>query len=75
MRFSSSVQEKEAALNLTIDVFCRLVKQHTNVAQLLTMYAYSSTLFNFLYCTYHSFMQSYSSSPIVPPLIPLVRAR
>ncbi|KAG7970449.1 hypothetical protein I3843_07G084600 [Carya illinoinensis] len=36
-RSSSLEKEKEAALNLTVDVFCRLVKQHTNVAQLLTM--------------------------------------
>ncbi|KAJ4828594.1 hypothetical protein Tsubulata_004948 [Turnera subulata] len=36
-RSSSSEKEKEAALNLTVDVFCRLVKQHANVAQLLTM--------------------------------------
>ncbi|KAK9281704.1 hypothetical protein L1049_004608 [Liquidambar formosana] len=36
-RSSSFEKEKEAALNLTIDVFCRLVKQHANVAQLVTM--------------------------------------
>ncbi|PPD93080.1 hypothetical protein GOBAR_DD09974 [Gossypium barbadense] len=30
-------KEKEAALNLTIDAFCRLVKQHANVAQLVTL--------------------------------------
>ncbi|CBI25048.3 unnamed protein product, partial [Vitis vinifera] len=36
-RSSSSEKEKEAALNLTVDVFCRLVKQHANVAQLVTM--------------------------------------
>lgn len=48
MTFSSFMQEKEAALNLTVDVFCRLVKQHTNVAQLLTMYAHSSFLHHFL---------------------------
>lgn len=36
-RSSSSEKEKEAALNLTVDVFCRLVKQHANVAQLLAM--------------------------------------
>jgi hypothetical protein len=46
MAFLSSMQEKEVALNLTVDVFCRLVKQHTNVAQLLTMYAQSSSLSN-----------------------------
>ncbi|KAM1169270.1 hypothetical protein ACFX19_031614 [Malus domestica] len=36
-RSSSSEKEKEAALNLTVDVFCRLVKQDANVAQLVTM--------------------------------------
>ncbi|GAV84359.1 WD40 domain-containing protein/Beach domain-containing protein [Cephalotus follicularis] len=36
-RSSSSEKEKEAALNFTVDAFCRLVKQHTNVAQLVTM--------------------------------------
>ncbi|XP_004290636.1 PREDICTED: BEACH domain-containing protein lvsA isoform X1 [Fragaria vesca subsp. vesca] len=36
-RSSSSEKEKEAALNLTVDVFCRLVKQHANVAQLVTL--------------------------------------
>lgn len=36
--FFSCMQEKEAALNLTVDAFCRLVKQHANVAQLVTMY-------------------------------------
>ncbi|KAK3003294.1 hypothetical protein RJ639_018518 [Escallonia herrerae] len=36
-RSSSSEKEKEKALNLTVDVFCRLVKQHANVAQLVTM--------------------------------------
>ncbi|XP_061338100.1 protein SPIRRIG isoform X2 [Gastrolobium bilobum] len=36
-RSSSSEKEKEAALNLSIDAFCRLVKQHANVAQLVTM--------------------------------------
>lgn len=38
------VQEKEAALNLTVDAFCRLVKQHANVAQLVTMYGNLSSL-------------------------------
>lgn len=33
-----SMQEKEKALNLTVDVFCRFVKQHSNVAQLITLY-------------------------------------
>lgn len=36
-RSSSSEKEKETALNMTVDVFCRLVKQHANVAQLITM--------------------------------------
>ncbi|XP_010556770.1 PREDICTED: protein SPIRRIG isoform X2 [Tarenaya hassleriana] len=36
-RSSSSEKEKEAALNLTVDSFCRLVKQHANVDQLVTM--------------------------------------
>ncbi|KAJ6352368.1 hypothetical protein OIU76_001566 [Salix suchowensis] len=37
MALSLSMQEKEMALNWTIDAFCRLVKQHANVAQLVTM--------------------------------------
>ncbi|XP_050935853.1 protein SPIRRIG [Cucumis melo] len=36
-RSSSSEKEKEAALNMTVDTFCRLVKQHANVAQLVTL--------------------------------------
>ncbi|KAL7172471.1 hypothetical protein ACSBR2_032039 [Camellia fascicularis] len=36
-RSSSSEKEKETALNMTIDLFCRLVQQHANVAQLITM--------------------------------------
>ncbi|CAH9093663.1 unnamed protein product [Cuscuta europaea] len=36
-RSSSLEKEKEKALNLTIDVFCRLVRQHANVAQIVTM--------------------------------------
>ncbi|KAL1216555.1 Protein SPIRRIG [Cardamine amara subsp. amara] len=36
-RSSSSEKEKEAALNLTVDTFCRLVKRHANVDQLVTM--------------------------------------
>lgn len=36
-RSSSSEKEKEAALNLSIDAFCRLVRQQANVAQLITM--------------------------------------
>ena len=35
--FLISLQAKEAALNLSIDAFCRLVKHHANVAQLVTM--------------------------------------
>nr|CAB3493271.1 unnamed protein product [Digitaria exilis] len=34
-RSSSSEKEKEKALNLAVDVFCRLVKQHSSVAQLV----------------------------------------
>lgn len=34
-RSSSSEKEKERALNLAVDVFCRLVKQHSSVAQLV----------------------------------------
>nr|XP_043618861.1 protein SPIRRIG-like isoform X2 [Erigeron canadensis] len=36
-RISTAEKEKEKALNSTIDVFCRLVKQHSNVAQLISM--------------------------------------
>ncbi|KAL1329696.1 hypothetical protein HN51_046871 [Arachis hypogaea] len=36
-RSSSSEKEKEASLILSIDAFCKLVKQHANVAQLVTM--------------------------------------
>ncbi|XP_019085122.1 PREDICTED: BEACH domain-containing protein A2-like [Camelina sativa] len=36
-RSSSSEQEKEAALNLSVNTFCRLVKQHANVDQLVTI--------------------------------------
>ncbi|XP_004495161.1 protein SPIRRIG isoform X1 [Cicer arietinum] len=36
-RSSSSEKEKEAALNWSIDAFCRLVKQQANVDQLVTM--------------------------------------
>ncbi|KAI7753692.1 hypothetical protein M8C21_008815 [Ambrosia artemisiifolia] len=36
-RSSSSEKEKEKALNVTVDIFCRFVKQHSNVAQLITM--------------------------------------
>ncbi|KAI7726114.1 hypothetical protein M8C21_028836 [Ambrosia artemisiifolia] len=36
-RSSSLEKEKEKALNMTVDIFCRSVKQHSNVAQLITM--------------------------------------
>ncbi|KAI3449688.1 hypothetical protein Pfo_006353 [Paulownia fortunei] len=36
-RSSSSEKEKEKALNWTVEIFCRLEKQHTNVAQLISM--------------------------------------
>ncbi|MED6146088.1 hypothetical protein PIB30_116901 [Stylosanthes scabra] len=36
-RSSSSEKEKEASLILSIDAFCKLVKQRANVAQLVTM--------------------------------------
>ncbi|MBA0708660.1 hypothetical protein Golax_023756, partial [Gossypium laxum] len=35
-RSSNSEKEKETALNLTVDAFCRLLKQHASVAQLVT---------------------------------------
>ncbi|KAJ0795793.1 hypothetical protein HanPI659440_Chr04g0154561 [Helianthus annuus] len=31
------MQEKEKALNMTVEIFCRSVKQHSNLAQLMTM--------------------------------------
>ncbi|CAH2071926.1 unnamed protein product [Thlaspi arvense] len=34
---SSSEQEKEAALNLSVNTFCKLVKQHVNIDQLVTV--------------------------------------
>ncbi|RWW54260.1 hypothetical protein BHE74_00039166, partial [Ensete ventricosum] len=37
-RSSSSEKEKETALNLAVDIFCRLVKQQYNVAQLITKF-------------------------------------
>ena len=40
--FSLFMQEKERTLNLTVDVFCRLVKQRANVAQIITMYVNNS---------------------------------
>lgn len=48
MVFLILVQEKEKALNWTVEVFCRLVKQHTNVGQLITMYAEDSISYNCL---------------------------
>ncbi|XP_022758291.1 protein SPIRRIG-like isoform X2 [Durio zibethinus] len=36
-RSSSSEKEKEVALNWTVDAFCRLVKQHSNVSQLVAL--------------------------------------
>ncbi|XP_051141977.1 protein SPIRRIG [Andrographis paniculata] len=36
-RSSTSEKEKENALNWTVDIFCRLEKQHTNVAQVISM--------------------------------------
>lgn len=38
------MQEKEAALNMAVDVFCRLVKQQANVAHLVTTYVHVSSL-------------------------------
>ncbi|KAJ6819720.1 protein SPIRRIG [Iris pallida] len=35
-RCSSSEKEKETALNMAVDAFCRLVKQQSNVVQLVT---------------------------------------
>lgn len=32
-----SYKEKEAALDLSVDTFCRLVKQHANLDQLVTV--------------------------------------
>lgn len=32
-----SSQEKEAALNMTVNTFCTLAKQHANIDQLVTM--------------------------------------
>ncbi|KAJ4874154.1 Beige/BEACH domain [Raphanus sativus] len=34
---STSEQEKEAALNMTVNTFCTLAKQHANIDQLVTM--------------------------------------
>ena len=41
------MQEKETALNMAVDVFCRLVKQHSNVAQLVTKYDSFSSVTHF----------------------------
>ncbi|KAM7254050.1 hypothetical protein ACFE04_031732 [Oxalis oulophora] len=38
---SSSEKEKEAAFNLSVDAFCRLVKQQSNVAQLVETHVFS----------------------------------
>lgn len=50
------MQEKEKALNITVDIFCRFVKQHSNVAQLITMYENNFTrlyFFPYIYwCVY-----------------------
>lgn len=45
--FSFVLQEKEKALNLAIDVFCRLMRQHSNAAPLITMYKNTSPSFAF----------------------------
>ncbi|XP_042457467.1 protein SPIRRIG-like isoform X1 [Zingiber officinale] len=37
-RSSSSEKEKETALDMAVDAFCRLVKQQTDVAQLITKF-------------------------------------
>lgn len=42
------MQEKEVALNISVDAFCKLVKQHANVAQLVTMYLFSFSIHIFL---------------------------
>ncbi|CAO2818862.1 unnamed protein product [Amaranthus hypochondriacus] len=36
-RSSSSEKEKEMALNMAVDAFCKLAKQHTDIAQLVKM--------------------------------------
>lgn len=48
------------ALNLTVDVFCRLVKQHANVAQLVTLYEHSSPLLLVVFCLILSILSLYS---------------
>lgn len=52
--FFNLVQEKEKALNWTVEVFCRLVKQHTNVGQLITMYAEDSVSYVWLILLYRA---------------------
>ncbi|PIN24790.1 hypothetical protein CDL12_02480 [Handroanthus impetiginosus] len=46
-RSSSSEKEKERALNWTVEFFCRLVRQHSDVAQLITMLA-EAHIFSFV---------------------------
>ncbi|KAI9080258.1 hypothetical protein K1719_037652 [Acacia pycnantha] len=46
-RSSNSEKEKEAALDQTVDAFCRLAKQHVNVAQLFAMLV-ETHLFSFV---------------------------
>ena len=36
----SRLQEKEMALNMAVDAFCKLAKQHTDIAQLVKMYLF-----------------------------------
>jgi hypothetical protein len=55
--FLFPLQEKERALNLAVDVFCRLVKQHSSVAQLVAKYVSLQLhtllqVFMLLYCSY-----------------------
>lgn len=51
-RSSSSEKEKERALNLAVDVFCRLVKQYSSVAQLVTKLVEGHIFF---FCYWKSF--------------------
>ncbi|XP_077245423.1 protein SPIRRIG-like [Tasmannia lanceolata] len=46
-RSSSSEKEKESALNMAVDIFCRLVKQQANVAHLVTTLV-ESHIFSFV---------------------------
>ena len=68
MLVSLTLQEKEAALNLTVDTFCRLVKQHANVAQLVTMYGCHSSfgLLNSLWTLSNRCFFSMNVMPIIP---------